>query len=226
MTPRTPTQTEDSAKSEEFDAADLNDSPIQTIEDLHARDLMMFEIASKAGNITATLDALLYCRQRKVGAPGWLLEAAFDLAVSAIVGEDRKKGPGGNHLARYRQDLKHLVRHYTVEEVRSQQKEVAKNIRWAETRQKPDLAYLVDRRAMRAAIGKSVEHARIAASKLLAGTAAAGGEEAIASSCKKMRSAPPGRYKLPDERVLDKLGLAIPTTQKGVYEALGLPLPK
>jgi hypothetical protein len=201
---------------------------VGNIEQLHFRNLHFYKVATRAGNLSATMDALLYCQKNDLKAPAWLLMASFDLLAVAIRGGDKKKGPGGNLLARYQQDMKHFVRLSTVDEVREKQKDFAEKVRFAKiAKNKVDPEDAVYWKNMHAALGKNLESAREVASKLLVGTAAAGSEETIASSLKLVRAAKPGRFKLPSEPVLRALDMAKRWDNgKPIHELLDIPAHK
>lgn len=197
-------------------------------QDRHRALLEIFEIGARAENVPTVLEALLYCRENDVRAPTWLLEATFDLVTSLMRADDKKRGPGGNRLARCRQDMKHFIRWDFFHEVRRMQKKFSRKVKSknpGKERHRPE--YVAHWRAVHAVLGTSVDSARRAVSKILVGTAAAGSEEAIAKSVYIVSYSEPGRFLIPNPKVLEALfGLHIAPDRTWILERLGAPEPE
>ena len=185
----------------------------RSLQALHQWELDGCRRSFEAGNPSAVLAAINWCRKHDVIQPPWLVDATNELLVDAIRNaKSGKPGRANNPLSRLRQDLIHFSRHDAVQEVREQQKLIAVEFAELRTEENVPPSIMEEREYMLEWLGRSWEMAYRCAAALLRGTEAYGSPSTIkASYCKiqKISKNPEEaiRYRLIDRHTMEKLGL-------------------
>lgn len=81
----------------------------------HEHTFERLRLAYDAGDVTALLDALIFC-QKSSKTPSWVVSEAFSLIAQSLVGTTEKvSGPHSNQVTKLKDRLTHFARWMTVD---------------------------------------------------------------------------------------------------------------
>jgi hypothetical protein len=154
------------------------------MDDLHQRELGYLQQMVAGGVGVAIPAALQYCLQYKQSVPDWLLESSIELLCNLLKSEkSARRGRGGTHIARRRQDKIDYDRWGTVLSQRDAQKDQLRQLDTIKVYGDDlPLSWREDRENLQAWSSTTLNRAFECSSMLLEGTEAFGSPEAIKRS--------------------------------------------
>jgi hypothetical protein len=187
---------------------------VESLADLHGRNLGWLETMANRGSELAPAAALFYCAQNQLSPPPWVLEMASAGYCKALNGKlPKKRGRSAGPVERYRQDIIDYARWEEVQTVREKQTELPKELEYLRSKAGASAYLLKDREKMVTWVGRDWERAYECATMLLRGTPAFGGPDAMKASYQRVRQNSKNndlRYHLLDAQFLRSIGIEHP----------------